>query len=118
MPDEERAEDIDGKESENPYSRGLGVVWQEREYWRHWRRVKKDTGRWPFWSLLLHVIGMLGFVTNVVLFFEARDSQNWGTSRTWMLGMGFLVLWLVFFWFGRAVVRSHEAKLYAGANEK
>jgi hypothetical protein len=118
MPDGERGEDIGGNQSDNPYSRGFGFVWQEREYWRHWQRVKRDTGRWPLWSLLFHVIGMLGFVTNVVLFFEARDSQNWSTSHSWVLGIGFLVLWLVFFGFGRAAIRSYEARLYTRTNVK
>jgi hypothetical protein len=74
--------------------------------------VKHDTGRRPFWSAVFHFIIVLGFITNTILFFWAKDTQDWSTTRSWVLGIFFATLWMVFFAVGRDVIRKYEAKLY------
>jgi len=129
---EDLPEDIDGNQDANPYQRDVSVFpnpanrgvdllalfWREKEYWRHWKRVKRDTGHWPFWSAAFHLIFVLGIVSNIVLFLWARDSQNWSAPRSWMVGIAFAVLWLVILTIGRDVVRSYEAKLYTEHEEE
>jgi hypothetical protein len=125
MKPEELPEDIDGNQDDNPYNQTVGLypfanrgsgpfslAWQEREYWRHWKRVKKDTGHWPFWSAAFHVVLLSGVLLNMVLFLSARDSHDWSTGRSWLIGGIFAALWLVFLGVGRDVIRSYEAKLY------
>ncbi len=132
MKPEDLPEDIDGDQDENPYQREgsvypnpanrgvdlFGLVWREREYWRHWKRVKRDTGRWPFWSAVFHLIIVFGVITNMILFLWARDSQDWSATRCWVLGIFFAILWMVFFTVGRDVIRSYEARLYTEHEEE
>jgi hypothetical protein len=102
---EDLPEDIDGNQDDNPYNsnialyplanRGSGLFslgWREREYRRHWKRVKHDTGRWPLWSAVFHFIIVLGFITNTIVFVWAKDTQDWSTTRSWVLGIFFCVL--------------------------
>lgn len=130
MKPEDLPEDIDGNQDDNPYNsnialyplanRGSGLFslgWREREYWRHWKRVKHDTGRWPLWSAVFHFIIVLGFITNTIVFVWAKDTQDWSTTRSWVLGIFFGVLWVIFFTGGRDVIRRYEAKLYTEHEE-
>jgi hypothetical protein len=115
--EEERDEDIDGS-AENPYRRGFAFLWQEREYWRHWRKVKRQTGRWPVWSVLFHIVVTAALMVNFWLFFSWRDSQDWSVSRQWLVGLGFAVMWVIVIYCGRELIRRYEANLYDAREEE
>jgi hypothetical protein len=121
---EERDEDIDGNSAENPYrdqvrfgGRGFAFLWEQREYWRHWSKVKRQTGRWPIWSALFHMGVAAGLAINIWLFFSWQDSENW-LSRQWLVGLGFAVMWVIVISCGRELVRRYEAKLYDAREEE
>jgi len=127
MRPEDLPEDIAGNQDENPYTpnpysylypyRGqsfwpLDLWWKEREYWRHWGRVKRDTGHWPFWSAVFHLAVVSLILINAVLFIARRDSADWSATKSWVIGIGFGVLWIAVFVIGRHVIRAYEANLY------
>jgi hypothetical protein len=131
MRPEDLPEDIDGNQDDNPYSqdsylypyRGqsywpLKFWWGEREYWRHWKRVKRDTGRWPFWSAMYHLLFIVLIAINTILFIARRDSQDWSAGKSWLVGIGFALVWFAILVVGRDVIRSYEAKLYTEQEEE
>jgi hypothetical protein len=118
MRPEELPEDIDGHPAENPYQKGMAFLWQEREYWRHWKRVKRDTGSWPLLSVLFHVCITAALMANCWLFLALRDSRDWSTSKQWLIGCGFLFLWIITLHAGRELIRRYEAGLYTEHEEE
>ena len=118
MSEEEPDEDIDGHSAANPYQRGFAFLWQEREYWRHWSKVKRQTGSWPVWSVLFHIVVTTALMVNFGLFFSWSDSQDWSVSRQWLVGLGFAAMWVVVIYCGRELIRRYEAKLYDAREEE
>ena len=137
MRPEDLPEDIDGKQENNPYdnvpySDANGgyqsifltrifalpsLLWHEREYWRHWKRVKHDTGRWPFWSAMYHLLFVVLISINMLLFMVRRDAEDWSAPKSWLIGIGFALLWIAILVVGRDVIRQYEAKLYTKHEE-
>jgi hypothetical protein len=74
--------------------------------------VRRDTGRWPFWSAAYHLLFVVLVSINMFLFIARRDAGDWSAGKSWLLGIIFAVLWIVIFVVGRDVVREYEAKLY------
>jgi len=124
---EDLPEDINGKQDENPYTpnpysylypyRGqsfwpLDLWWKEREYWRHWGRVKRDTGHWPFWSAVYHLLFIVLISINTIMFVARRKLADWSASKSGLIFIAFVVLWIAIFFIGRGVIRGYEAKLY------
>ena len=131
MRSEDFPEDIDGNQDNNPYNSNLSgnpfisrasapfsFFWQEREYWRHWKCVKCETGHWPFWSAMVHLVIMVLLPINVILFFSRREWDDWSGGTSWLIGVVFGVSWLAFFGVGREVIRGYETKLYAKRGEE